>query len=187
MSFDLPICFQYFVYSCVLFAHAILCFQHITDSFAKNTGAGGYHSGGMNPSLGVNFSNSALKQTAEGFSRGGVFKCANFSLLINGALTTLPPPHRRTIRSQCSRTHTKSGRKRWWDIPQKISATRAAPFMRSSRCGIRAQPMAPRFAQLVDALNRESRQILHRCLRNCVSLEPVHLVSIRNSCLTELT
>ena len=36
MSFDLPICFQYFVNSCALFARAIVCFQHITDSFAKN-------------------------------------------------------------------------------------------------------------------------------------------------------
>jgi len=96
---------------------------------------------------------------------------------------TLPPPHRRTMRSQCARTHTKSRSQRWWHIPQKISAARTASFMRSSRCGIRAQPMASRFAQLVDALNRESRQILHRCLRNCVPLEPVHRVSIRNRCL----
>jgi hypothetical protein len=82
-------------------------------------------------------------------------------------VTMLPPPHWRTMRSQCSRTHTESRRQRWWNISQKISATRAASFMRSSRCGIRAQPMAARFTQLVDALNRESRQILHRCLRNC--------------------
>jgi hypothetical protein len=34
--------------------------------------------------------------------------------------------------------------------------------------------MASRFAQLVDALNRESRQILHHSPRNCVRLEPVH-------------
>jgi hypothetical protein len=102
-------------------------------------------------------------------------------------LTTLPSPHWRTMRSQRARPHPESRRQRWWHIPQKISATRAAPFMRSSRCGICAQPVASRFAHLVDALNRESRQILHRCLRNCVSLEPVHRVSIRNRCLTELS
>jgi hypothetical protein len=98
-----------------------------------------------------------------------------------------PSPHWRTVRSQRSRTHTESGRQRWWDIAQRVSARRAAPFVRSSRCGIRAQPMASRFAQLVDALNRESRQILHRFLRNCVALEPLHRVSITNSCLTELS
>jgi hypothetical protein len=47
--------------------------------------------------------------------------------------------------------------------------------------------MTSRFAQLVNALNRESRQILHRFLRNCVALEPVHRVSITNSGLTELS
>ena len=47
--------------------------------------------------------------------------------------------------------------------------------------------MASRFAQLVDALHCESRQILHHSLRNCVALEPVHRVSITNSCLTELS
>jgi hypothetical protein len=98
-----------------------------------------------------------------------------------------PSPHWRAVRSQRSRTHTESGRQRWWDIAQRVSARRAAPFVRSSRCGIRAQPMASRFAQLVDALNRESRQILHRFLRNCVALEPLHRVSITNSCLTELS
>jgi hypothetical protein len=82
--------------------------------------------------------------------------------------TSSPSPHWRTIRSQGARTHTESRRQRWWHISQKISATRAAPFVRGSRCGIRAQPMASRFTQLVDALNGESRQILHRCLRNCV-------------------
>ena len=96
-------------------------------------------------------------------------------------------PHRRTVRSQCSRTHTESGCQGRWNISQRISTTRAAPFMRGSRRGIRAQPMTSRFAQLVDALNRESRQILHRFLRNCVALEPPHRVSITNSCLTELS
>jgi hypothetical protein len=38
--------------------------------------------------------------------------------------------------------------------------------------------MTSRFAQLVDALNRESRQILHHSPRNCVALEPLHRVSI---------
>jgi hypothetical protein len=96
-------------------------------------------------------------------------------------------PHRRAVRSQCSRTHTESRRQGWWDVAQRISATRAAPFVRSSRRGIRAQPMTSRFAQLVDALHRESRQILHRFLRNCVALEPLHRVSITNSCPTELS
>jgi len=96
-------------------------------------------------------------------------------------------PHRRAVRSQGSRTHTESRRQGWWDVAQRISATRAAPFVRSSRRGIRAQPMTSRFAQLVDALHRESRQILHRFLRNCVALEPLHRVSITNSCLTELS
>ena len=95
-------------------------------------------------------------------------------------------PHRRAVRSQCSRTHTESRRQGWWDVAQRISATRAATFVRSGRRGIRAQPMTSRFAQLVDALHRESRQILHRFLRNCVALEPLHRVSITNSCLTEL-
>jgi hypothetical protein len=58
--------------------------------------------------------------------------------------------------------------------------------MRGSRRGIRAQPMTPRFAQLVDALNRESRQILHHASRR-VALKSVHRVSITNSCLTELS
>src|ERR1700688_4564887 len=40
MSFDLPICFQYFVDSCALFARAIVCFQYITDSFWKKRGVG---------------------------------------------------------------------------------------------------------------------------------------------------
>src|ERR1700732_4242163 len=101
--------------------------------------------------------------------------------------TWSPSAHWRTVRSQCSRTHAESGRQGWWYISQRISATRAASFVRSSRCGIRAQPMTSRFAQLVDALNRESRQILHRFLRNCVALEPLHRVSITNSCLTELS
>ena len=78
-------------------------------------------------------------------------------------------PHGRTVRSQCSGTHTESGCQGWWDISQRISTTRAAPRMRGSRRGIRAQPMTSRFAQLIDALNRESRQILHRFLRNCVA------------------
>ena len=35
--------------SCALFAPAILCFQHITESFAKNTGGGGITTGGFRP------------------------------------------------------------------------------------------------------------------------------------------
>ena len=101
--------------------------------------------------------------------------------------TGSPSPHWRAVRSQCSRTHTESRCQRWWDIAQRISATRTAPFMRRSRCGICAQPMTSRFAHLVDALNRESRQILHHSPRNCVALEPVRRVSITNSGLTELT
>jgi hypothetical protein len=120
------------------------------------------------PGLGVNSSNSALKQTAAGFFAEESLNVRPFLRRLTERYRRLSSPHWRTMRSQRSRTHTKPGRQRWWHIPQKISATRAAPFMRSSRCGIRAQPMASRFAQLVDALNRESRQILHRCLRNCV-------------------
>lgn len=47
--------------------------------------------------------------------------------------------------------------------------------------------MTARFAQLIDALHCESRQILHHSLRNCVVLEPVHRVSITNSGLTDLS
>ena len=47
--------------------------------------------------------------------------------------------------------------------------------------------MTARFAQLIDALNCESRQILHHSLRNCVALGPLHRVSITNSCLTDLS
>jgi hypothetical protein len=47
--------------------------------------------------------------------------------------------------------------------------------------------MTARFAQLIDALDCESRQILHHSLRNCVVFEPVHRVSITNSCLTDLS
>jgi hypothetical protein len=97
-----------------------------------------------------------------------------------------PTPHRRTMGSQRSRTHPESGCKGWWDIAQRISATRAAPFMRGSCRGVRPQPMTSRFAQLIDALNRESRQILHHSPRNCVAPEPLHRVSITNSCPTEL-
>jgi hypothetical protein len=107
--------------------------------------------------------------------------------LFYGIAETLPSTHWWTMRSQCARSHPKSRRQRRWDIPQKISATRAASFMRGSCCGIRAQPMTPRFAQLVDALNRESRQILHHSLRNCVALKLLRRVSITNSCLTELS
>jgi hypothetical protein len=103
------------------------------------------------------------------------------------SVTRSPSPHWRAVRSQCSRTHTESRCQRWWDIAQRISATRTAPFMRRSRCGIRAQPMTSRFAQLVDALNRESRQILHHSPRNCVALEPVVAFRLQNSRLTELT
>jgi len=106
--------------------------------------------------------------------------------LFYGLAETLPSTHWWTMRSQCARAHTKSRRQRWWDIPQKVSATRTATFMRGSRRSIRAQPMTPRFAQLVDALDRESRQILHHSLRNCVALKLLHRVSITNSCLTEL-
>jgi hypothetical protein len=101
--------------------------------------------------------------------------------------TRSPSPHRRAVRSKCSRTHTESRCQGRWDISQRISAARAAPFVRSSCSGIRTQPMTARFAQLVDALNCESRQILHRFLRNCAALELVHRVSITNSCLTELS
>jgi len=150
--------FHYLVGSCALFARAILCFQQITDSFAKNTG-------GYRGEHGVSIRQDADNQTA----------------------TNLSSTHWGTMRSQSSRAHTKSRRQGRWYIPQKISAAGATPFVRSSRRGIRAQPMASRFAQLVDALNRESRQILHHSPRNCVALRPVRRVSITNSCLTELS
>jgi hypothetical protein len=101
--------------------------------------------------------------------------------------TSSPSPHRRAMGGQSSRTHTKSGCQGWGNISQRISAARAAPHVRSSRRGIRAQPMAARFAQLINALNCESRQILHHSLKNCVALEPVHRVSITNSGLTDLS
>lgn len=101
-------------------------------------------------------------------------------------LRRLSLPHRRAMRSQRPGTHAKSGRQGWRDVAQKISAARAAAFVRSSRRGVRAQPVTPRFAQLVYALNRESRQILHRSPLSCLALEPEHRVSITNSCLTEL-
>jgi hypothetical protein len=162
--------FHHFVDSCVLFACAILCFQQITDSFAKNTGGGG---------------------TDKVFNRNvpDRDRCLTRTpaRLFYGFAETLPSPHWGTMRSQCSRAHTKSRCQRWWDVPQKISAARTATFMRGSRRGIRAQPMTPRFAQLVDALNCESRQILHHASRNCVALKHLHRVSITNSCLTELS
>lgn len=101
-------------------------------------------------------------------------------------LRRLSLPHRRAMRSQRPGTHAKSGCQGWRDVAQKISAARAAAFVRSSRRGVRAQPVTPRFAQLVYALNRESRQILHRSPLSCLALEPEHRVSITNSCLTEL-
>jgi hypothetical protein len=157
--------FHHFVNSCTLFADEILCFQQFVNSFAKDTGGGWAHRG---YELGLpNIGKSVWRRTMEA--------------------TWSPSAHWRTMRSQRSRTHTESRRQGWWNIAQRISAARAASFVRSSRRGIRAQPMTARFAQLVDALHCESRQILHRFLRNCVALEPLHRVSITNSCLTELS
>jgi len=149
--------FHHFVDSCALFAHAVLCFQQIT-LLAKTGGIGG---------------------GAPGIDQAPMTE--------NQTTTRLSSTHWGTMRSQCPRTHAKSRCQRWWDIAQKISATRAAPLMRGSRRGIGAQPMTSRFAQLVDALNRESRQILHHSLRNCVALKLLHRVSITNSGLTELS
>lgn len=46
---SLPVSFQHFVNSCALFARAILCFQHTTNSFAKKRGVGVVHIGGYEP------------------------------------------------------------------------------------------------------------------------------------------
>ena len=139
--------------------------------------------GTRNPLFSANYRLFCQKQGGIG---GGARGIEQAPITDNQTATRLSSTHWGTMRSQRSRAHTKSRRQRWWDIPQKISAAGTAPFMRGNRRGIRAQPMASRFAQLVDALNRESRQILHHSSRNCVALKPVHRVSITNSCLTEL-
>jgi hypothetical protein len=131
--------------------------------FCENTGGRGVPAiGGYEPGACLTFHMLRVLKRLVGIRLGDAQRIA----------TRSPSPHGRAMRSQGSRAHTKSGREGWWYIPQRISATRAASFVRGSRRGIRAQPVTARFAQLVDALNRESRQILHRFLRNCVALSP---------------
>lgn len=65
------------------------------------------------------------------------------------------------MRSQGARAHAKTRRQWRRHVAQRISAARATAYVRSCGRGVRAQPVAPRFTQLIDALDGKSWQILH--------------------------
>ena len=73
----------------------------------------------------------------------------------------LAPPHGGSVGGQRPGPHAKSGCQRWRYIAQRVPAARAASFVGGRRRGIRTQPVPPGLAQLIDALHRESWQILH--------------------------
>jgi hypothetical protein len=72
-------------------------------------------------------------------------------------------PRTRPQRSRRQRagSHTEMWRQRRGNRAEKIAAARAAAVAGDMIHGIRAEPMAARFAKWIDALNGEARQVLH--------------------------
>jgi hypothetical protein len=64
-----------------------------------------------------------------------------------------------------ARAHAKTRAKRRRNAPQKIAAARAAAVVDERTGDVRAQPVATRFTERIDALHGQAGQILH-----CVSL-----------------